>query len=158
MATQKNDMSSNLSSLEATLEEYLVDKAPFQLPKNIKELIVSFAPWLIIIFLVLSLPAVFSIIGFSSMMGPYMMGGMMRYGYHFGPLWWVSMALIVVSVVFEALAIKGLFAKTMQGWKYVFYAQLISIVAMLFQGNLPGAVLGGLIGLYILFQVKEMYT
>lgn len=151
MATSKN--SSNLNALETTLEEYLVDKAPFQIPTNIKEVIVSFAPWVIIITSILSVPAILSLIGVNNMMGPWMM----RYGYGIGSTWWMGTLFLAIAVGLQLLGLNGLFARTMQGWKYVFYAQLASLVSTILYGNIPGALIGGLIGFYILFQVKEMY-
>lgn len=142
-----------VKELEKTLEPYFTNKAPFQIPKDIKELLVKLAPYLVIIFVVLSLPAIFALFGLSALLTPFMMG----VSYTMGPLWWVSTALIAVSVVLEALAIPGLFARTMQGWRYVFYAQLVSILASVLQMNLIGAIISALIGFYILFQVKEMY-
>lgn len=142
-----------VKELEKTLEPYFTSKAPFQIPKDIKELLVKLAPYLVIIFVVLSLPAIFALFGLSALLTPFMMG----VSYTMGPLWWVSTALIAVSVVLEALAIPGLFARTMQGWRYVFYAQLVSILASVLQMNLIGAIISALIGFYILFQVKEMY-
>ncbi len=153
MATDKN-VSSNLSSLESILESYLVDKAPFQLPANAKDLIVTLAPWLIIIFSFMSLPVILSLIGINNMTGSWMM----RYGYGIGSTWWIATLLLAVAVVLQLLGIKGLFARTMQGWKYVFYAQLVSIVSSILYGNIIGALIGGLLGLYILFQVKELYS
>lgn len=153
MATQNNSSMSTLNDLETTLESYLVDKAPFQIPKDIKELLVKIAPILTIIFVILSVPAILALFGLSAMLTPFMMGTT----YAMGPLWWISTVLIAIAVVFEAMAIPGLMNRTMQGWKYVFYSQLISLVATLIQGNIIGAIISGLIGLYILFQVKEMY-
>lgn len=153
MATKNSSGMSTLNELETTLETYLVDKAPFQLPKDVKEIIVKIAPILVIIFVVLSIPAIIALFGLSAMLSPMMMG----VTYTMGPIWWVSTALIAVSVVLEALSIPGLMARTMQGWKYVFYSQLVSLVATLVTGNILGAIISGLIGLYILFQVKEMY-
>ena len=43
-------MNASLSKLESTLEEYLVKKAPYQLPADVKEGIVKFGPWIILIF------------------------------------------------------------------------------------------------------------
>jgi len=150
MATQQG----TLSSLEATLQEYLVDKAPFQIPQGGRDFIVTVAPWLIIISSVLALPAIFALFGFSGMMGPTMM----RYGNTLiGPLWYASLALMTVAVVLDVMALPGLFARTMQGWRYVFYAQIVSIISSLLQYNLVGAIIGGLIGFYVLFQVKSMY-
>jgi len=49
----------SLGQLEKVLEEYLVKKAP-ALPTNLKELLVKFAPYLAIIGVVLSVPALFT--------------------------------------------------------------------------------------------------
>ena len=87
------------------------------------------------------------------MLSPMMMG----VTYAMGPIWWVSTALLAVAVILEAMAIPGLMARTMQGWRYMFYAQLVSLVSTLVTGNILGVIISGVIGLYILFQVKEMY-
>ena len=45
-----------MDTLIATLDEYLVKKAPFALPDGVKEFIVRFGPWISLVLLVLSLP------------------------------------------------------------------------------------------------------
>ena len=44
VSTKNTDLKGALGQLEKFLEEYLVKKAPFTLPTNIKEIIVNFAP------------------------------------------------------------------------------------------------------------------
>lgn len=153
MATNNTSNFSSINQLEETLETYLVDKAPFQIPQGGKDFIVMVAPWLIIITALMALPAIMALIGLGGMMGPWTM----NYRFGFGSGWWISTVILAISVVFELVALPGLFARTMQGWRYVFYAQLVSIVSSLVVWNIGGAIIGGIIGLYILFQVKEMY-
>lgn len=154
MAAKNTSGISSLNQLEETLETYLVDQAPFQIPKGGKEFIVMIAPWLVIIFGLMSLPAILTLIGIGNVMGPLTMS----YGFHsVGSAWWISTLLFAVAVILEVLALPGLFARTMQGWRLVFYAQLVSIVSNLVVWNILGAIIGGVVGMYILFQVREMY-
>ncbi|MBP6085702.1 hypothetical protein KA478_00535 [Patescibacteria group bacterium] len=44
-------------------DEYLVQKAPFQLPPHIKEFLVKAAPYITAIILLLMLPAILAVIG-----------------------------------------------------------------------------------------------
>ena len=140
-----------VNQLETTLEPYFTEKAPFQIPKDIKELLVKIAPILVIIFVILAIPAVLALFGISALFSPIIVGVA-------SPFWYISTILLAVAVVLEGLAIPGLLNRTMPGWRYVFYAQLVSLVSTLLQGNIVGAILSALIGFYILFQVKEMYT
>ena len=144
-----------LTQLEDTLNEYFGKKAP-AMPENIKEIIVKLAPFLAILGVILSLPAVFLLLGLgglATMMSPF--GGMQAMTTI--PTMWLSIVLLIPVVVLEILAIPGLFARTKQGWKYMYWAELISIVSSIAQFNIIGAVIGALIGFYLLFQVKNLY-
>jgi hypothetical protein len=55
------------------------------------------------------------------------------------------------------MALPGLVARKMSGWTLAFYGELASIVTALLAGSFVGAILGGLIGLYILFQIRPLY-
>ena len=55
------------------------------------------------------------------------------------------------------LAVKPLFALSHRGWKYVYYGTLASFVAMVLRGNIVLALVGGIIGWYLIFQVKHLY-
>ena len=55
-AQAKSDAKGVLSQLEAILDEYMVTKAPFALPQEVKEFIVKVSPYLVIIFAVMALP------------------------------------------------------------------------------------------------------
>ena|SRR3989338_2147977 len=143
--------SAPLSNLESILEEYFVKKAPFQLPAGAKEAIVKFGPWVMVVLLVMTLPILFAALG----LGAALLPATMMAGY--SPLYNVGMWISIASLVVEALALPGLFARKISGWRLAFYALLISVVASLVMGQIVSVVLSGVIGLYILFQVKSMY-
>jgi hypothetical protein len=55
------------------------------------------------------------------------------------------------------LALPGLFARKMSGWTLMFYAQIVSAVSSILAGSILGGLIGALISLYILFQVRVLY-
>lgn len=133
------------------LDFYLVKKAPFQIPGEIREFLVKFGPWIALVLLILALPALLVMLGIGTAMMPF--GGV---GYAAG-FTYLSVMLLA-QLVLQALALPGLFARKMSGWKLIFYAQLVGIVFSLLSGSILGALIGGLIGLYILFQVRPLYV
>ena len=151
----KSSFSQTLSQLEDTLDEYFGKKAP-QMPDNIKELIVKFAPYLVILGLLFTIPGLLAVVGiggFASMMAPF--GGMNAMRAVTGM--WLGIILMIPVVILEAMALPGLFAQTKQGWRYMYLASLVSVVANVLQFNLIGAVIGAIISFYILFQIKKEY-
>ncbi len=155
MANQ--NFKANLKQLEETLEVYFVKKAPFTLPDNIKELIVKFAPYLVILGLILGIPAVLAVLGLGALVSPFtaFMGPAYMVSYSFNYV--LSMIVFIGVLVLEALAVPGLFSRQRKAWEYLFYASLISLVSGLLGGNIVSTIIGALIGWYILFQVKEYY-
>lgn len=146
------DWKGALSKLEAQLKLYLVDKAP-AIPKEWKELLVKIAPWLTLIFAVLALPAILAIFGLGAFFMPFSYLGGVTAGASFTITWVFSVAILLL----EFLAIPGLFKRTKGGWNLLFYSTLLGAIQSLLTGNLFGLVLGTLISLYVLFQVKEYY-
>ena len=137
--------------MESTLQEYFGDKAP-AMPDNIKEVIVKFSPWVSLIFLVLAVPAIFAVLGLGAALAP---AGM--FAPQFGLQYVLGLALTIVTMVLEALAIPGLMKRQMKGWRFAYYAALVSLVQSLVSLNLVGLVLGALISFYVLFQIKPKY-
>lgn len=144
--------SSPLTQLEENLDVYFGQKAP-ALPANIKELIVNFAPWISLIMVVVSLPAVLAIIGIGSLAAPFSFLG----GANSGFSYMLSLVFLALSVLFDAIAIPGLFKKSRQGWNFVFYSTLVGILSNLVHFNLSSLIVGGLISFYFLFQIKSYY-
>jgi hypothetical protein len=132
------------------LDFYLVHRAPFQIPDQLKEILVRFGPWIALVLLVLSLPILLFAFGVGSLFLPF---AGWAYATGFGYL--TMLTLIEMGLLVAALP--GLFARKLSGWNLLFYSQLISIVSSLLHGWILNAVVGGLISLYILFQIRSLY-
>jgi len=141
-----------MTQLEGTLNLYLKQKAP-PLPKNIKELIVSLAPWLNIVLIVIALPALLAVLGIGAYVRPFAYWG----GARLGSLYYLSLVFLGVTLLMRLLALPGLFSRSRSGWKWLYYSVLVNLVYSLFNYNLVGGLIGAVIGLYFLFQVKEYY-
>ncbi len=161
MANSKSPSTNNalgvLSQLETTLNEYLVVKAPFTLPGNVKEIIVKLAPWFTLIGVVIAIPAILLVLGLGAVVAPFTMMGGPAYAVHYGSMYVVSMLVSVVSLVLEAIAIPGLFKRAKSAWNLLFYASLVTLISGVVGGNVVGALISAVIGLYFLFQVRELY-
>jgi len=157
-ATEGTDFKGTFGKLEVILEEYLVEKAPFQLPKNVKEIIVKFAPYLAIIGVVMGIPGVLALLGAGTILAPLgLVGGMMTGRPFLGFGYIVSVVFLGVMILLEGLAIPGLFSRSKKGWTYLYWSALVGVLQNIISFNVGGLVIGGLISMYFLFQVKEYY-
>lgn len=147
-----NSLTNSLTQLENTLAEYFIKKAP-ALPENIKELLVQFAPWLTVLGVIFGIPAVLSLFGIGNM-APYAYYGMRGFG---GGTFMLAGLFMAAALALQAMAISGLFAHSRQGWQYLFYAMLVNVVYWLITFNLGALVIGSLLGMYLLFQVRSYY-
>ncbi len=145
------DYKASMNKLESLLDDYLGKKAP-ALPENIKDTLVSIAPYLAIVGIVISVPAILALLGIGAMFGP-----LVGYGLHYSFLYIVGIITLAISMVLEALAVPGLFKRAKSAWTLMYYSSLVGVVANLLQGSLSGAIIGGLIGLYVVFQLKPKY-
>jgi hypothetical protein len=144
---------SQLGKLEDTLETYLVDKAPFQLPKGAKEFIVKYGPWIALVMLVLSLPMILLAFGLGALVAPFALLGGVQASVGFG----LGMIFSLGMIVIEAIAIPGLFKRKLSAWRLMYYSALLGGVQALISFNLGGLVIGTGLSLYILFQIKSYY-
>jgi len=135
------------------LDYYLVQKAPFQIPAAGREWIVKFGPWIAVVLLILSLPAILFLLGLGTALGTWGYG----YGYGYGFLYWPGMMLLIVSLGLTALSLPGLFARKMSGWTLMFYAQVASAASSILIGHIVSGLIGALISFYILFQIRALY-
>lgn len=151
------DFKGTFGKLETTLEEYLVKKAP-AIPKEWKEVIVKFGPYLAIIGVVMGVPGVLALLGAGTVLAPLgLVGGMMAGRPFLGFGYLVSVVFLGVMVVLEALAIPGLFSRSKKAWTFLYWSALVGVVQNIVTFNIGGIVIGGLISMYFLFQVKEYY-
>ena len=131
------------------LDYYLVQKAPFQLPDGAKEALVKYGPWIAIVLLVISLPLILVAFGISAALLPFAPYGYTGFGF--------TAVVVLIELVLDIAALPGLFARKMSGWRLIFYARLVAIAHSLLIGAVASAILGGIISLYILFQVRPLY-
>ncbi len=141
-----------LDQLDALLEEYLVKKAP-ALPKGAKDAIVQFGPYIVLILLLLMLPVLLAALGIGALFMPvsYMGGVNAGLGYT------VAMVTMVITLVLEVMALPGLFKRKLSAWRLMYYAALVGVVSNVIQGAFISGIVGALISLYILFQIKSYY-
>tara|TARA_Y100000310_G_C20394111_1_gene674228 strand:+ start:312 stop:746 length:435 start_codon:yes stop_codon:yes gene_type:complete len=108
-APPKTQSENPLKQLEKVLDLYLGQKAP-ALPENIKEMIVSIAPWLILITVVFASPLILGALGLGAILAPLSFLGGVRQGVSFN----IFLLLIAAGLVLEVMAIPGLFKKNCQ--------------------------------------------
>jgi hypothetical protein len=132
------------------LEFYLVKKAPFQIPDEIREWLVKFGPWIAVVLLVLSAPLVLFALGLGTAFLP--IGG---YGY--ATAFGTAAIGLLAHFALMAFALPGLFARKMVGWTLMFYAQIANAVASILAGNVLTALVGALISFYVMFQIRGKY-
>lgn len=139
-----------IDQLESGLENFFLKKLP-ALPAKVKEFIVRFSPWIVLIALVFSIPSLLSLFGLRGLM----MSGYGRYGYGYGYgfIMWISFA----SMVLMGVALPGLFKRALSAWRLMFYSALAMVVFNLLTVNLRGLIFGTGISMYILFQIKSYY-
>jgi hypothetical protein len=157
MAEKNLDLKQALGQLEETLETYMVKKTPFSIPKNWKELIVQFVPYLTILRIIVSVPAVFAVLGLGALVSPFTAFLGPRYAPSYSFNYVLSMVALAVVIVLAAMAVPGLFKREEKAWRFLFYASLVNVVSGFLGGDWVGMIIGILLSWYVLFQVKEYY-
>lgn len=148
-----------VNQLTKTLDGYYA-KSP-ALPANIKDLLVSIAPWVTLIAGVLALLSglsLFSLLGLAtSVAGPYMaaagLGG-------FAVTAILSLLILFVTGVIYLLAFSPLKGRKVKGWNYMLYAMLLYVLSAVVRLNVLDVVwslVGFAVGYYFLYQVRSHY-
>lgn len=162
--------------LEATMDKYLVKEAPIQIPENGRKALVQYLPFIAIIGGILTLLSALSlwrlahdakevVNGLNEIARTYGVDTGVN-SINYGILFYASFAILVAQGLLLLSAFKGLQAKSKKrGWDLL----LLSVVANLVYGllyaftdtgsivNLFFSILGAVIGLYILAQIKGYY-
>lgn len=141
-----------MDELVKTMEGWF-SKVP-ALPKSATDVLVRIAPWLALIFGILGVLASIAATGLMTALSPLMLlgGGV---GAATGGI--AGAVLGLVSSALMLVAYPGLRDRKVAGWKCSFYSEAVSVVSGVVALNLVGAVIGGAIGFYILFQIKSYY-
>jgi len=123
-----------------------------QLPSNIREVLVKIAPWIALVFGILGVVAGLGAVGVSPVA---VIGGVRNSAFLL-----ISGILTIVSSVLMLMAFPKLQKRQYAGWRYLFWAEVVSVVASLVgitAASVLGALIGALIGFYLLFQIKSYY-
>ncbi len=163
MATSNFVAYTKFADLEKYGDEYLINKAPFQIPDSVREFLVKFGPYAMIVFMILWLLAYLNLYGTYANLSQYSMmygyGGMMGTGV--GNFWTptivISIIASLVAFVIQIKALPGLLARKKEGWEYMTYASLVWLIPNVLNVQIIGLVIGFVISMYILFQLKYMY-
>lgn len=154
---EKADFGGMFKKLEVTLDEYLGKKAP-QLPKEWKEIIVKFAPYLAILYVIFGAFSFLALLGLGAFLAPLgFVGGMMTGRPFLGVGYIVNVLFFGVMILLEGLAISGLFSRSKKAWTFLYWSALVGVVQNIVSFNVGGLIIGGLLSMYFLFQVKEYY-
>jgi hypothetical protein len=142
-----------MDGLIAQLDLYFGQKAP-RLPDGVKEFIVKISPWLIIIGLIFVVIAVLQVLALTTGFGLFSLaaigsGSMMKMV--------ISLVIGIIGGIIQLIALPGLFKRTPESWKLLFYAECVSLVGSLISLNIVGFIINALIGFYILFQCRPLF-
>jgi hypothetical protein len=131
-------------------------KAP-ALPTNARDVLVSIAPWLALVFGVLAILAGIGGLGIFTAFSPL---AYMYAGAGVSTLLLVSAVVAIVEGGVMVLAFAPLKAKKVRGWNLLVWSEVLAIlssVVSLRVGDVIWALVGAAIVLYILFQIESYY-
>ncbi len=166
-------MISALQPLEKRLEEVFVKNAP-KLPPNGIKATVRYLPWINLVLGLLALNAAYwlwywahtanSLIDYANDLSS-VYGGPKVSTHRLTTLIWLSLAVLILQAVCYIAAFPAIRARKKSGWDLLFYALLINVVygVVVFFTDYGGAaslvfsLLGSVVGLYFLFQIRARY-
>lgn len=141
-----------LKQMEDFFDTYLHKKAPFHLPPNAKEWIVKFGPWITLVLMLLSLPVILAAVGLATLFSPVaVMYGAYRVTFLLGGI------IGLVAFIMEAMALPGLFKRSLKSWHLVYYSVLVGAVGQLLGGHIINLIVSVVISMYFLFEIREYY-
>jgi len=138
--------------LENELEPIFLGKFP-PFPDDVKEFLVKYGPYLILfgaIFMLFGLLTAFGI-------GTAAIGiGVIAYGSGF--MMYVSLLIATAIAIMYLMAFSPLRARKKAGWNLMYYALLLSLLSSLIQLAILSVIIGGVLGFWVLFQIRDKYT
>ena len=144
-----------LNDLRKFLDKYYV-KIP-SLPKGLKDFIVAAAPWLALIFGVIAIITGIGAFGALSFISPFAAYAGVR-GYALAAI--LSAVVLLLQGLIELIAFPSLKTKKVKGWNLMYYSLLLSVLSSLIVlsvYSVLNALIGALIGYYILYQIRTYY-
>ena len=156
-----------LAQLEAWLYDMLVVKAPFQLPVAAKDWIVRYGPWItLVVGILLALTVIPGLMAAMALAGyAATLGGV--YGVAVvGPMFYLALVILAIQLIIMFVSVPMLLKRQRKGWLLVFYSSIVGLVYTLFNtfsygtfafGSLLSGLVGAVIGLYFIFQIRSYY-
>lgn len=163
-----------LEDFEKSLNDTFVKKAP-ALPESGKKFIVQYLPWINLIVGAFTLWMVYWLwhwAHWANQLANYVNSFSAYYGGpavsidRMTPMLWLSLAVLVVEAALYILAFPATLAHQKRGWNLLFSALIVNVVygfLVMFTsyggfGSFIGTLVGSVIGLYFLFQIRTSYT
>jgi hypothetical protein len=149
-----------LKQMEDFFDTYLHKKAPFHLPPGFKEWVVKFGPWITLVLMLIALPLILAALGLTAYFNrtTVVYGGYVySSGYAYSTTYMLEGILSLAAFVMEAVALPGLFKRSLKGWHLVYYAVLVGAVGQLVGGNIIGLIINVVVSMYFLFEIREYY-
>jgi hypothetical protein len=138
-------MANNYSKDFIKMLEKFFAKAP-HMPENARLTLVKIFPWIAIFFGVLGVLG--GIAGLAAVPAGYAGGSSLGF---------ISIIIWLASSVLLLAAYPGLKARKAKGWDLLFWSEVVSAIGSIVEMQLISAVIGALIGFYLLFEVKSHY-
>ncbi|HUQ85638.1 MAG TPA: hypothetical protein VM077_04900 [Candidatus Limnocylindrales bacterium] len=130
-------------------------KAP-ALPVTWREFLVKVSPWLALVFGIIGVIGGLAAVGLLTALSPLaIFGGTSGVASYGGGV--IAGFIWLASAVLEVIAFPGLKARKIVGWNWLFWSQALSVLGSVVAGSLGSAILGFLLGFYILFQIRSYY-
>jgi hypothetical protein len=117
------------------------------LPANAREILVKLTPYFAVVGLVVSIPTIILLAGLSTIPSPLATLGSSA----------LALVFALVNIGLLALSIRGLFARRIIGWRYLYYNALVNALHAILRLDIIGLVIGSGLSLYILFQIRNSY-
>jgi hypothetical protein len=161
--------------LETKLNDVFTKSTP-QLPANSKKTLVEWSPWVALVVGVLSLWAAYALWGWAhavtgltdyvnSLCAAYGGASCNTSSVDSMTLWvWLGLAVLIIEGVLYLLAFPGLRDRKKAGWDFLYWGALLNLIYAVISlftnyglGNFIGSLIGSILGLWLLFQVRSMY-
>lgn len=156
-ASAPKDINHYLTEFDKVCTEYLVTKAPFAIPENWKDTIIKIMAVLNVIGIILIIPSLLFLLGLGTILAPFMaLGATANLSINgFGV---VPVIFAVVSLVLMVMSAPGLFKKQKKAWTLSYYNVLVGVLSNILSLNIGGLVVGSLLGLYMLYQLRSKFV
>lgn len=160
-----------LYSFEKWLNGIFGEKFPLQIPKSAREWIVKYAPWLALAGGAIGVWACIAfwraghfVDEFTRTMDRMYGVGHVENGLGF--MWYLALVVLAIQSALMIMAFKGLKGRKKNGWSLLFYSSLAVVllgVVELFVagygfGSLLGSLVGAILGMFIIFQIRNYYS